>query len=262
MLAPRVLHFGKEETLWDCFELHDCECGGGLDPIDCDQEAMEVLFRSSVRLPADLGSGVVLCRPPYWERQAKVVDPRTMWYRVVMAYAPLRLTRESDRLLAVARLADEMRQHTGRRDLAGLWEDSIVTDMCWYRDPRGQTGESLAPATGSPRFGCNAAFDIGSSAPTAPSWSWASVTGPVSWDRRLTSILQNPDEDYYRSVDHDRVFDAKFSVSEEVCSLTATEKVVQIEYCPVPLRYDRNKGRFGYGIQTGESLCVRTASIT
>ena len=43
-------------------------------------------------------------------------------------------------------------------------------------------------------------------------------------------IFQDPDEGYYR-----------LSLTKGVCSLTATEGVVQVECCPVPLRYDRNK---------------------
>ncbi|KAF2730557.1 HET-domain-containing protein [Polyplosphaeria fusca] len=86
------------------------------------------------------------------------------WHRIVEAYCKLRITVPSDKLPALAGLADQMRNRRhGAKYLAGLWEDSMLVDLLWSCRPN---REGLAPKLESWR---------------APSWSWASVAGPVRY---------------------------------------------------------------------------------
>ncbi|TEA17238.1 hypothetical protein C8034_v011563 [Colletotrichum sidae] len=84
-----------------------------------------------------------------------------MWYKVVVEnYTRRQITYESDRLVAISALARAtyLNRHVGY--VAGLWRDCIVPGLLWKRDGRGAK---------SAVFSC-------------PSWSWASQSGPVSYE--------------------------------------------------------------------------------
>jgi hypothetical protein len=65
-----------------------------------------------------------------------------------------------------------MQRNSEQQYLAGLWRDSLVLDMCWYRNDHGKTNQS--PLAGS----------------RAPSWSWASVDGPITYNSHLLDITR------------------------------------------------------------------------
>lgn len=162
MLASRVLHFGKQELWWECMESNHCECGG---------------INSGERL----GSGEA-------KYQSKITHQRIIstsslayltlrWHDIIEEYSELNLTKSRDKLTALSGIASQMyfiresRQikqrrvhHSGdRRYLAGLWSDTIVTDLLWFRKDHTQTN---FPDKWR-----------------APSWSWAALDGPVKyWD--------------------------------------------------------------------------------
>ncbi|KAE9372930.1 hypothetical protein N431DRAFT_439884 [Stipitochalara longipes BDJ] len=53
------------------------------------------------------------------------------WRSMVGEYTQRKLTVGTDRLPAFAGVAAEMQGYLGQGYLAGLWEDSFVTDLCW-----------------------------------------------------------------------------------------------------------------------------------
>lgn len=89
------------------------------------------------------------------------------WDKVVSEYTGLELTFETDRLAALAGLAS--RAHQFRQDqryLAGLWENDLLESLLWTADTRSDAyakTKRIRPAI-------------------APSWSWASVTGRITFD--------------------------------------------------------------------------------
>lgn len=87
-------------------------------------------------------------------------DQQSQWRRCVEEYSKLELTFEKDRLPAIGGIAAQMQQSRDGTYYAGVWTDSLWWDLCW---------EPLtAPDVVSPTTG-------------APSWSWASVPGQVSF---------------------------------------------------------------------------------
>lgn len=83
------------------------------------------------------------------------------WHRIVTDHSSLELSYESDRLHALTGLAAQIQSVQGSEHLCGLWSDSLAEDLLWER--------SMRPAQGETR-----------QAPL-PSWSWASVHGPVEF---------------------------------------------------------------------------------
>lgn len=89
------------------------------------------------------------------------------WFRVVERYSACRLTQPGDKLIAVSGIAKHFQKGSGVTYLAGLWSDRAAKGLLWLaRGPR------LTRRAGM-----------------APSWSWASVDGPVRYPGLL---LQRP----------------------------------------------------------------------
>ncbi|SPQ24876.1 77a0289c-5977-4b4b-aa69-7e20f3972421 [Thermothielavioides terrestris] len=146
MLAPRVLHFCRQEILWECRERSRCECGGSK-------------YEEKFRLGAKENIHTVISRHCGWLIQ------RT-WRRMIMECSPLALTYPTDKLPAFGGLAEAMRRRTGQEYLeylAGLWRDTLILDMCWHRDPR----VNPRPSSQTVR--------------RRPTWSWASVDNAVMY---------------------------------------------------------------------------------
>lgn len=78
------------------------------------------------------------------------------WTSVVYEYTRRQVTHEEDRLPALAGLAARYAQATGHTYLAGLWREDLPISLLWRCERQQGPGNRCAP-----------------------SWSWASVKGPV-----------------------------------------------------------------------------------
>jgi len=85
------------------------------------------------------------------------------WFRVVERYSACKLTQGSDKLLAIAGIAKNFYNQSGEKYLAGLFSDRAAKGLLWL--PRGPNLVRVADR--------------------APSWSWASVDGPIKYPRAL-----------------------------------------------------------------------------
>ncbi|KLU88812.1 hypothetical protein MAPG_07795 [Magnaporthiopsis poae ATCC 64411] len=154
MLAPRVLHIGREELLWECRECRSCECKSASHFIN---EVEKREFHDTI---TSNESGP-------WRRA-----PQMLYRQMITQYSALQMSHATDKLPALSGLAEEIKRARGGTYLAGLWKETMVADMCWYiSDHRG-------PSTQVPW--------------RAPSWSWASVDKQVEYDQPLYSW--NPDD--------------------------------------------------------------------
>lgn len=124
ILSPRVLHIDSM-TLWDCFDGYANEMN---------HRHMGKPFL--VRNPTQFSAGI-------------------SWDFLVREYSKRKVTREADRLPALAGLAARYARETGHTYLAGLWREDLPRSFVW---------KGLGSANGC-----------------APSWSWASLNGKVSF---------------------------------------------------------------------------------
>jgi hypothetical protein len=143
MLAPRVIHLGREELVWECFSIHHCECGAG-------QRHLKGEVSKSRFFDAVIQPGLDSHR-----------SPEETWRRTVIQYSPLALSVPSDKLPALSGLAQKMRSATNQTYIAGLWERTLPLDLLWYRE---EDGTLLQPN-----------LELAELPWRAPSWSWASV---------------------------------------------------------------------------------------
>ncbi|KAF5975416.1 hypothetical protein FCOIX_7704 [Fusarium coicis] len=146
LLPPRVLHFGAFDITWRCKTCITCGCGH-LDRRKRQQAAWHRyhFIERAARPPPD--------------NETRALE---WWEQVVHEYTSRQLTNPADKLPALSGLAQQRKQVRGGVYLAGLWQDTLIHDLCWYHvsnynDPR---SGGVGHRPGYYR---------------APSWSWASV---------------------------------------------------------------------------------------
>lgn len=146
LLAPRVLHFGRQELWWECLQMVQCECSGIVN--DERYATGQEKFLTKLTHQAALSNSEL----PFVSRR---------WHAIVEEFSQLGLTKSRDKLPALSGIAQQISLMRKGVYLAGLWTDTIVTDLLWYRlDP------STAKFTSNWR---------------CPTFSWASHDGPVRY---------------------------------------------------------------------------------
>lgn len=144
LLAPRILHFGSEQLFWECRELKACES-----------------------YPEGLPKGI---ETRSWKRNytptglSHVPSRKLMmiWHELVEQYTRCSLTMDEDKLVAISGIAKIVQRKLKDDYLAGLWRRNLLEDLLWDVLPievRAQRPDRYR----------------------APSWSWASVDGRISY---------------------------------------------------------------------------------
>ncbi|PVH76471.1 HET-domain-containing protein [Cadophora sp. DSE1049] len=148
-LAPRVVHFTKDQIFWECHELV-----------------------ASETLPFGISDAVSAKRAPFQNASALPSDQlnqtKDQWYELVYEYSRTSLTYGDDRLLAISAIAKRYCSHMGLDStdyLAGVWKTDLPVSLLWY-----QTSGKSAPI-----------FDSEGESTIAPSWSWASILTRIEY---------------------------------------------------------------------------------
>ncbi len=169
LLAPRVLHFGAQQILWECAELNAAETYPEGLP-DCIPTGTG---KGSLEIPSSSSNdddGTALFGPE------QALDA---WSEVVRVYTLCNLTQPGDKLVACAGLAKRIAAASSLSSgqyVAGLWLHQLQCQLLWEvaANPfprRRRLGDTSRPAVYR-----------------APSWSWASVDGPVN----LSPVSRGP----------------------------------------------------------------------
>lgn len=106
-----------------------------------------------------------------------------LWYLLVEEYTLRFLTKPNDILPAVSGMARIFQRVFGLRSkyIAGIWSGDILNGLTWKRVRQSHMGHSRSPAVGP---GSN----------QAPSFSWASINGPVSFSVVQRNLLTGEDD--------------------------------------------------------------------
>jgi hypothetical protein len=200
MLARRILYFthpsdeGAGQVIWSCADKIWLEDG---TTKEVTKGPFPLERFPPVVITVHEGTYGFREEPYNYERVVDVLNLRPSklhyqaWYALVEEYSRRRLSHPGDKLRAVRGLAKvhgqldqagssdfEDGEQTGAADpayLYGLWRDDMAWGLSWT-----SAGEWRKPETTEPPL-------------RLPSWSWASVAGPVSWDvhdtERLYTVL-------------------------------------------------------------------------
>ncbi|KAJ2986424.1 hypothetical protein NUW58_g5035 [Xylaria curta] len=172
-LAPRVVHFGPEQLLWECASLDACEAfPQGLpatveSPRHTGFKKLDFLLEN----PADKG---FISENNYLVSMT-AEDLLYHWCTIVQAYTRTSLTKPNDKLIALAGVAQLMSRSNNHVEaassegyLAGLFKQHLLLMLEWHSD--GNISSRPEPAGVRPPHY------------RAPSWSWASIDGRVFYD--------------------------------------------------------------------------------
>jgi hypothetical protein len=157
-LARKQLSFAKSQVYWECREL-----------VASEQFPKGILGRLRDLSPYNQ------TRPPTGKPTLDLetgADRRDAWTALVDFYSNCKFTRLSDKMIALAGLAENMRNATEDIYLAGLWKKDLQKQLRWVTDcdVRKQLNRFKSPTY------------------LAPTWSWASVNGPVMSDKRYCAV--------------------------------------------------------------------------
>jgi hypothetical protein len=142
LLSRRVLHFGPTELVWECLSETTCECG------------LYDNLQSTISSKTD--------HARIMSSESSLVILASKWRDMVEQYTKLDLTKQADRLPAIAGLAKQMQRYRNSNYFLGLWEDSLIGDLLWMPvwNIQLQRGSFPRPCTNN-----------------VPTWSWASFSG-------------------------------------------------------------------------------------
>jgi hypothetical protein len=153
-LSPRILLYGSGQVIWNC--QMEAKCDGGLLPLGHSTDT-----RSRYYLGVD-GS---LCRRDgsKADKKERVDHYKSSWEDIVSEFSKRKLTDPADKLDAIGGICAELKRQSGYKYIAGLWRETLVSDLSWYQDPTTLGSENIC----------------WNKQRTCPSWSWSSVDGPV-----------------------------------------------------------------------------------
>ncbi|RSL44660.1 hypothetical protein CEP53_011129 [Fusarium sp. AF-6] len=152
-LAPRILHFGKRQLLWECCEKDAAEVYPDGLPSSlsmCPDAALKQLDSS------EYISGIAR----YWGRQGDGNSaPHLFWTHIVKLYTASALTVPSDKLIACSGIVKRMAEIVQDDYVAGMWRRYLEGELLWMVQGNHHTTRPKEYR--------------------APTWSWASIDGPV-----------------------------------------------------------------------------------
>jgi hypothetical protein len=149
ILGRFILHFGRDELVFQCLSGTSCECGAlkniSMDPL--------LPVRQFLACPLPEG-------PDLHGINDIETTNSTFWRNLILNYCQKSITYDTDRLPALAGIASKWPTFTSRKYLAGLWAKDIVRDLMWMNSMNDERS---------------------SVAYLAPSWSWVSPGRSCDW---------------------------------------------------------------------------------
>jgi hypothetical protein len=166
--SPRTIHFGETQLFWQCNQGTWTEDNIGTIESKGVALAFSIIARKTLFSLADLKLFTSDAYPTVEDVSQEWCSAAIDYWSTSLVpdhYSHRKLTRHTDKLLAVAGMAKKLWQQEQRmRYVAGLWwDDSLAFNLLWRASP------------GNTRI----------SSYVAPSWSWASLVGKVESDYML-----------------------------------------------------------------------------
>lgn len=148
LLSPRILFYGEKEVSWQC-QSQMSKSAAAFHP---------ALTQGLKRLPSYIFNSLEAKPSPGVD---DVYNRCLLWMEIVEDYTNRDLSYPEDKLLAILGVASELGNFWKDTYLAGMWRTALVHQLAWMRH-RVPSRRYMAPKQYR-----------------APSWSWASIDGPV-----------------------------------------------------------------------------------
>lgn len=171
MLSPRILHFAASQIFWDCSTLSACESLPRGLPHALDTKASTDrhwrgrMQRMQSDTPQEYDEPVVGANDDSIEN---------FWRSALLSYTSCNLTNQEDKSVAIWSIAKLVRDVLGETYGGGLWEINLEEQLAWHSREIMSEGCGRIPELQN-RY---------------PSWSWASMKGPIIAHNRLSKARQ------------------------------------------------------------------------
>ncbi|KAK1751484.1 heterokaryon incompatibility protein-domain-containing protein [Echria macrotheca] len=154
-MALRQLNFAADQVSWECAQLVASEeFPDGFPPSDSVLLNLYTVPSPKPRLS-----------------YSSELELRRAWTKLVEIYSLTNLTVFTDKMIAIAGLAMELRQRLDDVYLAGMWKKDLVRQLCW---------QNRSPPTSGTRYSRVDTY-------LAPTWSWASTPRGIRADDNFRS---------------------------------------------------------------------------
>lgn len=151
LLSRRTIHFTRGRLIWSCRSRLESEDG---EPLH-DESGTQRLHES-----------LAIFDPANGVHTSDFIDD---WTEVVDTYCRRKLTYETDKLMALQGIANEIAARTKLCYHFGLWSDLLPRQLLWFAKDRIERPATLK---------------------SMPSWSWASTMGSIGYHNPAQSAQQ------------------------------------------------------------------------
>ncbi|KAI3316817.1 heterokaryon incompatibility protein-domain-containing protein [Xylariaceae sp. AK1471] len=159
LLSPRVLHFSADQVFWECRENYACETF---------PESVPLVFRGVGFLKDVYLRDFVPRKPAAFYGEYEEYMETELWSKVVETYSQAQLTFQKDKLIALSGISREIEHLLRSTYVAGLWRCHLPYSLLWTAKSSGYRSTEYL----------------------APSWSWASVEGPISFPDGMREVFK------------------------------------------------------------------------
>lgn len=165
ILPARQLSFTKAGVFWEC----RCLLANPHLPDEFRTEDQRHFYKDFAKKLAELTTH----QPPMSRfgrgydlitRNSGIDQTFRAWDDIIKAYSRRKLTKATDRLVAISGLAKKMREAVDDEYLAGLWKSRFFVQLCWSVN---HSSDKFFHSLRRPR------------PLLAPTWSWASTLQPI-----------------------------------------------------------------------------------
>ena len=159
ILAQRVIHFGPSQIGWECKEL---------EALEMFPRGIPLMSGLSTMRKSDIFGDL---HPTTQDSGRDLENFVGVWQELVSAYSTCALSKEDDKLIAFLGIAKKFMQSRTDTYIAGMWEKTLMYDLAWNR-PTWDIEDYPLSRTSS----------------RAPSWSWASVDGEITFPTTIGGV--------------------------------------------------------------------------
>lgn len=201
LLSPRILYFGAQQLFWQChcgIWAESCSLRLPSSSSDSITGLRHALMMYQILPSAPKTTHLFPRRMPSSLKPEITTTMHDLWYRVISHYTLLTVNKDQDKGSGVAGIAYVLAcaSSTTSADkyLAGLWRNDILVGLLWSPCSFQSWDPSYITYPTTPR---------------APSWSWMSVNGHVTWSvcvtepRRLFARVTATGSFYVKRLDQD-----------------------------------------------------------
>lgn len=195
LLSPRIIHYARDQMYFECESCMNSEDGFTFGDVFFGMKRiLETQRIPHSRHGLSTSAGVSFIVGQDAGGMHGGVRWQGGWLSLIENYTMRNLTMQRDKLTALAGVARAVAEETRDLYLAGLWGRHFLEDLCWRMYPQEEITDRR-DAKNTPVKGKILGTVRRPTEYRAPSWSWASLDGPVrhiplSYSKLVSKVIK------------------------------------------------------------------------